>query len=358
MLGPVPVAQLVGRQPAEEAALLAPRRPLTVHPSGRPGARVVVLQGTGQVTTAVRDARELVEHAQAQGVVVGHLARQRPQVLLDGVEVLLRLEHACHDGAHLGLHAPQAEPLGKHRHLGADDGGIHVAVHVDEGLQPRDEHPHPSLVGHLADQRHGLVGEGEGVDRQVDDACAEDERGEQVGAHLGGLCRARDGRGGRGAGRWRAPARRPPWPRRRPAGSARRARGRPHRASRAPARSAGARPADRRPPSRPRLRHGWQRPPSAGRRPQRRGGRARRQGRGRGARPARRHTPGGGAAARPAGACRRPPRRGERGGRCRPEATTPRGRGARRPRRARPRASRRAGRPPARAGRARGAGRP
>ena len=58
---------------------------------------------------------------------------ERAQVLLDGVEVLLRLEHACHDGAHLGLHAPQAEPLGKHRHLGADDGGIHVAVRCRRG---------------------------------------------------------------------------------------------------------------------------------------------------------------------------------------------------------------------------------
>ena len=60
---------------------------------------------------------------------------------------------------------PQAEALGEQRHLVADDGSLDERAVVDEGLHPGDEHPDPALVGLLADERQGLVGEGERVDR-------------------------------------------------------------------------------------------------------------------------------------------------------------------------------------------------
>ena len=294
-----------------------------------------------------------MQGAQQERVVGVDVGDDRAQVGLDRVEVLLRLEDARHDRAHLGERAAESETLGEQRHLVADDGGLDERAVVDERLHPGDEHAHPALVGLLADEREGLVGQRDGVDGQVEDARTDDERREQVGARARLL-------GGAGVVepvaqqvRWLGSARRRPSPRARPAGSPRRARGRSRRATSGRARGAAAPPADRRRPWRPRPRLDSRGPPSAGRPPRRRGGRARTRGRGRDARPARRHTPGGAGGARRAGGCRPRPHRGGRGGRCRPAASGPRGRGARPRRPARPRASRRGGRRRARGGRGR-----
>ena len=88
----VPVAELVGREAPEQAALLAPRRPLAVHPSGHLGAAVVERERSGQVAAAVRERGELVQGPQQQRVVGRDVGDDRPQVGLDRVEVLLRLE--------------------------------------------------------------------------------------------------------------------------------------------------------------------------------------------------------------------------------------------------------------------------
>ncbi len=187
----VPVAELVGREAPEQAALLTPRRPLTVHPSCHLGAAVVERERSGQVAAAVRERGELVQGPQQQRVVGRDVGDDRPQVGLDRVEVLLRLDDPRHDRADLGERAAQAEALGEQRHLVADDGSLDERAVVDEGLHAGDEDPDPALVGLLAEKRQGLVGEGDGVDGQVEDARADDEGREQDGARARLLGRAR-----------------------------------------------------------------------------------------------------------------------------------------------------------------------
>ena len=93
-----------------------------------------------------------MQGAQQQRVVGRDVGDDRPQVGLDRVEVLLRLDDPRHDRADLGERAAQAEPLGEQRHLVADDGSLDERAVVDEGLHAGDEDPDPALVGLLAEK--------------------------------------------------------------------------------------------------------------------------------------------------------------------------------------------------------------
>ena len=103
-----------------------------MHPPRDVGAPVVERERSRQVAAAVRERPELVQGPQQEGVVGVDVGDDRAQVRLDRVEVLLRLEDARHDRAHLGEGPAQAETLGQQGHLVADDGGLDERAVVDE----------------------------------------------------------------------------------------------------------------------------------------------------------------------------------------------------------------------------------